>query len=85
MALSQAAVKTYRYLRIAMVMVVIALAVSIAIERRDVGRLLKRSCYQTSISAYYYTPVQAVFVAGLVVIGVCLIAVKATRDSRTSH
>ena len=64
------ALKTYRYLRIAMVGMVLTLLVSIVIERLAV------SCWQTSVSGYYYTPVRAVFVGGLMVIGVSLIAIK---------
>ena len=65
-----AAITTYRYLRIAMVMAVVVLAVSIGIERAQV------SCWQTSVSAYYYTPVRAIFVGVLLAIGLCLIAIK---------
>ncbi len=64
------AIKTYRYLRIGIVAVVVLLATSIAYERLQVD------CWQTSISAYYYTPVRAVFVGGLVAIGVSLIVIK---------
>jgi hypothetical protein len=67
---SQDAIKTYRYLRIGIVAVVVLLAASIGYERLQV------SCWQTSISAYYYTPVRAVFVGGLVAIGVSLIVIK---------
>jgi hypothetical protein len=66
----QDAIKTYRYLRIGIVAVVVLLAASIAYERLQVD------CWQTSISAYYYTPVRAVFVGGLVAIGVALIVIK---------
>ena len=65
-----AAIKTYRYLRIGMVGAVFALLVSIGIERADVG------CWQTSISAYYYTPVRAVFVGSLMAIGLSLIVIE---------
>jgi hypothetical protein len=65
-----AAITTYRYLRIAMVMAVVVLAVSVAIERAQVD------CWQTSVSAYYYTPVRAIFVGVLLSIGLCLIVIK---------
>ena len=65
-----AAVKTYRYLRISMVGAVGLLAASIAIERSEVD------CWQTSVSAYYYTPVRAIFVGVLLAIGLCLIVIK---------
>jgi len=65
-----AAVKTYRYLRISMVGAVVLLGVSIVIERSNVD------CWQTSVSAYYYTPVRAIFVGMLLAIGLCLIVIK---------
>ncbi|MEU6374920.1 hypothetical protein [Streptomyces sp. NPDC046909] len=37
-------------------------------------------CWQTSISAYYYTPVQLMFVGGLVAIGISLIALKGSTE-----
>jgi hypothetical protein len=61
---------TYRYLRIAMVGAVVLLAASIAIERSKVN------CWQTSISAYYYTPVRAIFVGSLLAVALALIAYK---------
>ncbi|HVM08368.1 MAG TPA: hypothetical protein VM345_07900 [Acidimicrobiales bacterium] len=64
------ALKTYRYLRIGMVAAVVCLATAIAIERSKV------SCWQTSISAYYYTPARAVFVGGLIAVGLALIVIK---------
>jgi hypothetical protein len=65
-----AAIKTYRYLRISMVGAVVLLGVSILIERSNVD------CWQTSVSAYYYTPVRAVFVGVMMAIGLCLIVIK---------
>jgi len=65
-----AAIATYRYLRISIVGAVVLLAVSIAIERSQVG------CWQTSVSAYYYTPVKAIFVGVLMAVGLCLIVIK---------
>lgn len=67
-----ATIKTYRYLRIGMVGVVFLLAVSVGLERLAVDP----SCWQTSISAYYYTPVRAIFVGGLLAIGLCLVVIK---------
>jgi hypothetical protein len=37
-------------------------------------------CVQTSISAYYYTHAQAVFVGALVAIGTCLICLRGSTD-----
>lgn len=64
------AITTYRYLRIGIVGLVLLLAMSVGIERT------RSHCWQTSISAYYYTPVRAIFVAGLLAIGLCLIVIK---------
>ncbi len=72
--LEEYAIKSYRYLRLAIVVVVLSLVASVVIER------WKTSCWEVSISAYFYTPVHAMFVGALVAIGVCLIAVKGSRD-----
>jgi hypothetical protein len=69
-----AAITTYRYLRISMVVAVLLLAVSIAIERSEVD------CWQTSVSAYYYTPVKAILVGVLMAIGLCLIVIKGSTS-----
>jgi hypothetical protein len=69
------AIKTYRYLRIGMVGAVVLLGAAVALERLKVGSL-GRACWQTSISAYYYTPARAIFVGGLMVIGFALIMIK---------
>ena len=66
------ALKTWRYLRLAMVALVIGLGASVLYEVSKVHW----DCTQTSISAYYYTPVRAYFVAALVAIGVCLYCLK---------
>ncbi len=65
-------IKTYRYLRIGMVLAGLLLGAAIWIERAAVD------CWQTSISAYYYTPVRAIFVGVLMAIGLSLIVVKGT-------
>jgi hypothetical protein len=67
---------TWRYLRLAMVAVVLALGASVVIERVKVSP----GCFQTSISAYYYTPVRGVFVGALVALGVCLICLRGSTD-----
>ena len=64
------AVRSYRYLRLSIVVVVAALVAAVVIERVDAG------CWQTSISAYYYTPARAVFVGALMAIGLSLIVIK---------
>lgn len=67
-------IKTYRYLRIGMIGAVVLLAASILIERSKVD------CWQTSISAYYYTPVRAIFVGTLIAVGLALIVYKGRTD-----
>ena len=71
-----AAVKTYRYLRLALAALVLLLFAAIALEWWAAGR----SCLQPSVSAYYYTPVRAVLVGVLVTMGVCLIALKGSSE-----
>lgn len=73
---STSAIKTYRYLRLAMVAMIGLLAVSLVIEWWKTGR----SCLQTSISAYYYTPVAAIFVGTLITIGICMVALKGNSE-----
>ena len=68
--LSEYAVKSYRYLRIAIVMVLVALCCAVILERAHAG------CFEGSISAYYYTPAHSLFVGALVALGVCLIAIR---------
>lgn len=67
---TQDAIKTYRYLRIGMIGAVVLLGASIAIEGS------RADCWQTSISAYYYTPVRAVFVGTLIAVGLALVVYK---------
>jgi hypothetical protein len=75
-------VKTTRYLRLSMVALVIGLAVSILYEHSKSHEKGGGAghCWQHSISAYYYTPVQLFFVAALVAIGVTLIALKGNTE-----
>jgi hypothetical protein len=68
-----AAKKTWRYLRLAMVAMVIGLAASVL-------QATWASCWQESISAYYYTPAQGFLVGALVTIGVCLFVLKGSSD-----
>ncbi|MEU4365485.1 hypothetical protein [Promicromonospora sp. NPDC023987] len=69
---------TYRYLRLAIVAVVLVLFVSLAMQiAADHGRLGSgEEWWHASISAYFYSPVQSIFVGTLVGIGTCLIAIK---------
>lgn len=68
-------VKSYRYLRSAMVGLVVALGVAVVDQSLQQGFIL------SSISAYYYTPAQAVFVGVLIAIGVCMVALKGTTEA----
>ncbi len=72
----QHAIKTYRYLRLAMVFLVALLGVAVLRE----GLTREPPCWEASISSYYYTPVRAVLVAVLVAIGVCLVALKGNTE-----
>ncbi|WP_285107429.1 hypothetical protein [Promicromonospora sp. MEB111] len=69
---------TYRYLRVAIVAVVLVLFVSLTMQIvADHGRLDSgEEWWHASISAYFYSPVQSIFVGTLVAIGTCLIAIK---------
>lgn len=69
-------IKTYRYLRLAMVTMLALLAAGVVIERFS----NPAGCFQPSISDYYYTPAQAVFVGALVTIGVCMIVLKGSTE-----
>lgn len=70
-----AAVRTYNYLRIALAALVLLLYTSVVLEWWAADR-----CLQGSISAYYYTPVNAVFIGVLVAMGACLVALKGNTD-----
>ncbi len=69
-------IKTYRYLRLAMVGMLILLGAGVLIERFE----NQAGCFQPSISDYYYTPAQAVFVGTLVTIGVCMVVLKGSTE-----
>lgn len=71
-------VKTYRYLRLAMVALVVMLATAVAVEWASTP---EPRCLLTSISAYYYTPVNAVLVGTLVAIGVCMVTLKGSSET----
>lgn len=65
--------KSYRYLRLAMVGLLLCLAAAVLYQswRQGWDAL-------GSVSAYYYTPAQAIFVGGLIGLGACMIALKGT-------
>jgi hypothetical protein len=64
--------KTYTYLRTAMVALLVALGVAVFYQTARQGFLL------ASVSAYYYTPAQAIFVGALIGLAACMIALKGT-------
>ena len=66
--------RTYRFLRLAMVLLVLLLFVSVGLYVASRGALLQ------SISASYYTPVRAVFVSPLCAIGTCLIVYQGNTE-----
>lgn len=76
-----AAIKTYRYLRVAMALLAVAIGLSVLIEwwatSNDDGILGR--CALGSISAYFYSPVRSIFVGGLVAVGICLIVIKGSN------
>src|SRR5262245_15979308 len=65
--------KSYRYLRTAIVGLLVALGVAVGYQtwRQDFDLL-------GSVSAYYYTPAQAIFVGALIGMAACMIALKGT-------
>ena len=65
-------VKTYTYLRTTIVALLIALGVAVFYESGRQGFLL------ASVSAYYYTPAQAIFVGALIGLAACMIALNGT-------
>ena len=68
--MNDAEITSYRYLRIGIVGAVVLLFASVLFERLQVD------CWQTSISAYYYTPVRAIFVGVLMAIALSLIVLQ---------
>lgn len=73
-------IKTYRYLRLATPCLVLLLFTAIGIEWWAVGR----ACLQQSLSSYYYTPAQGVFVGALVAIGAALVVIKGNTEAEDS-
>ena len=70
------AIKTFNYLRVAIVALVVGLFSAVGYE----WVVAPDHCFQESISAYYYTPVRGYFVAALLGIGVCLFCLKGSTD-----
>jgi hypothetical protein len=71
----QTAAKSYRYLRIAMIGVLLALAASVFYQSSQQGSFL------ASVSAYYYTSAQGVFVGALIGLGVSMIVLQGMNNA----
>ena len=69
------ALDTYRYLRGGMPVMLVMLGAALVIERAGA------SCWQTSISAYYFTAVHAVFIGAICAIGTLLVVYKGSNDT----
>lgn len=69
------ALETYRYLRGGIPVMLVLLAAALIIERAGA------TCWQTSISAYYFTSAHAVFIGAICAIGTLLIVYKGSRDT----
>lgn len=67
-----AAIKTYNYLRLGMLVAVAAVAYSVIAEYRHAGV----HCFLGSISGYYYSPVHPVFVGVMIAVGLALLVIK---------
>lgn len=70
----QELLSTYRFVRMAMPGLALLLALSVGIQIFSPSP----DCWLGSISAYYYTPARAVFVACLCAIGTCLFVYRGT-------
>jgi hypothetical protein len=74
----QAAAKSYRYLRIAMIGVLFALAAAVFYQSSQ------QSSFLASVSAYYYTSAQGVFVGALIGLGVSMIVLQGMNDAENT-
>lgn len=73
-ASSSVAELTYRYVRLAVIALMVAIAIAVIYQSVRQRSLL------ASVSAYYYTPAQSIFVGGLIGLGVAMVALKGTTD-----
>ena len=69
------AVRTWHYLRLALVALVLGLVAAVLYEHAQVH------CFQTSISAYWYTPARGYFVAMLLGMSVCLVCLRGSTEA----
>lgn len=73
-----AALDTYRFLRGGMVVMVCMLGGALVVER------LHATCWQTSISAYYFTTAHTVFIGALYGLGAMLIVYQGFSDTENT-
>lgn len=66
---------TYRYLRGGMAIMIVMLGAAV------IGERLTATCWQTSISAYYFTTAHSIFIAALCALGVQFIVYKGSSDT----
>lgn len=76
-----AALRTYRCLRLSLVVLVVTLLFSVWLERLT-GLAVNRNL--GSISAYFYTPARSVFVGTLVALGIGLVVISGRRGFENS-
>jgi hypothetical protein len=69
------ALDTYRYLRGGIPVMLVMLGAALIIERANA------TCWQTSISAYYFTAAHGVFVGAVCAVGTLLIVYKGSNDT----
>jgi hypothetical protein len=74
----QTPAKSYRYLRITMIGVLFALAAAVFYQSGRQGSFL------ASVSAYYYTSAQGIFVGALIALGVSMIALQGMSDAENT-
>jgi uncharacterized membrane protein YiaA len=67
--------QSYRYLRLAMIGLLLALAAAVFYQSFQQDSIL------SSVSAYYYTPAQAIFVGALLGLGAIMIAMQGMNDA----
>ena len=69
------AVRTWHYLRLTMVALVLGLVAAVLYEHAQAH------CFQTSISAYWYTPARGYFVAALLGMSVCMVCLRGSTEA----
>jgi hypothetical protein len=74
----QTPAKSYRYLRIAIIGVLFALAAAVFYQSSQ------QSSFLASVSAYYYTSAQGVFVGALIALGVSMIVLQGMNDAENA-